>query len=175
MEETLADTEMMFFDMVDTENDRPVMGVSFPSGQSAVRLEVVEEEHLVVTDEKKGGVPTSPAVVPGVEVRNMHTVDAASASEMEQNGTIRGQGLTGLRVCWESDRTRVDIEGWLMGWGVQFHPSGQCALHWYRDAYPEEDRLDHPHISLYGSMDDVRQGTGGDVEKIAFFGPRVSE
>lgn len=61
-----------------------------------------------------------------------------------------------------SDRTRIDIDDDLMGRGVEF-PSGEIVMEWYRDAYPEGDRLDHPHQSIYGSRDDLRQGTGGSV------------
>lgn len=69
--------------------------------------------------------------------------------------------LTLIRVV-RSDRTRIDIDDDLMGRGVRF-PSGFTIMEWYRGAYPEDDRLDHPHQSVYGSLADVRQGTGGDV------------
>lgn len=69
-----------------------------------------------------------------------------------------------FQVLFDPDRTRIDIgEGAVMGWGVQF-PSGDCIVDWNREAYPEEDRLDHAHLSFYGSIDDVEQGTGGIVE-----------
>jgi hypothetical protein len=29
--------------------------------------------------------------------------------------------------------------------------------------FDEEDRLEKPHVSKYGSLADVEQGTGGDV------------
>lgn len=66
-----------------------------------------------------------------------------------------------IRVV-RSERTRIDVDDDLLGRGVQF-PDGTVVMGWYRGAYSEEDRLDHPHISQYGSIDDVRQGTGGDV------------
>lgn len=61
-----------------------------------------------------------------------------------------------------SDRTRIDVDDDLLGRGVQF-PDGTVVMGWYRGAYPESDRLEHPHRSVYGSLDDVEQGTGGDV------------
>lgn len=61
-----------------------------------------------------------------------------------------------------SEDTRVDVEDDLLGRGVQF-PDGTVVMGWYRDAYPEADRLDHPHISQYGSIEDVEQGSGGDL------------
>lgn len=70
--------------------------------------------------------------------------------------------LTIIRVERNPDRTRVDITKDLMGRGVVF-PSGTVVMEWYRGAYPPEDRLDEPHQSIYGSLEDVEQGTGGDV------------
>lgn len=67
-----------------------------------------------------------------------------------------------ITVVRDEERTRIDTDGELLGRGVQF-PSGHVVMGWNREAYPEEDRLDHPHISQYGSLDDVRQGTGGEV------------
>lgn len=67
------------------------------------------------------------------------------------------------RVLFNEERTRIDTDHDVMGWGIQF-PSGLCYVDWNREAYPPEDRLDNPHVSEYGSLDDVRQGTGGDVE-----------
>jgi hypothetical protein len=65
-------------------------------------------------------------------------------------------------VYRDDDRTRIDVDGDLLGWGVQF-PSGACYVEWNRDAFPDDDRLEHPHVSRYGSVDDVEQGTGGRV------------
>lgn len=61
-----------------------------------------------------------------------------------------------------SDRTRIDVDHPLLGRGIEY-PSGTVIIEWYRDAYPEHNRLDHPHRSDYGSLSDVEQGTGGDV------------
>ncbi|TVT89296.1 hypothetical protein [Haloferax volcanii] len=66
-----------------------------------------------------------------------------------------------------SDRTRIDTEDGVLGWGVRL-PSGLCVVDWNRMVFDEDDRLDHPHQSLYGSFDDVEQGTGGDVVKVGF-------
>lgn len=61
-----------------------------------------------------------------------------------------------------SDRTRIDTDDGVLGWGVEF-PSGLCVVDWNRMVFDEADRLDHPHLSQYGSLADVEQGTGGDV------------
>jgi hypothetical protein len=68
-----------------------------------------------------------------------------------------------FRVLFNEDRTRIDTDHDVMGWGIRF-PSGRCYVDWNREAYAPEDRLDHPHVSEYGSFEDVEQGTGGDVE-----------
>lgn len=71
-----------------------------------------------------------------------------------------------FRVVRDDDRTRVDTDGDVLGWGVEF-PCGYCFVDWNREAYPPEDRLESPHISQYGSFPDVEQGTGGSVELVA--------
>jgi len=67
-----------------------------------------------------------------------------------------------FRVFRDEDRTRIDVDGDVLGWGVEF-PSGECYVEWNLEAFPEDDRLDHDHVSIYGSRDDVEQGTGGNV------------
>lgn len=79
--------------------------------------------------------------------------------------TRHGDRADGLRVfrVFGSDRTRLDTDGGVLGWGVEF-PNGDCIVDWNRTAFPKENRLDNPHLSQYGSLADVEQGTGGDVE-----------
>lgn len=72
-----------------------------------------------------------------------------------------------LFLVWRDEvRTRIDTNDGLLGWGVAV-PTGRCFVEWRREAFPEEDRLVHPHMSEYGSIDDVEQGTGGEVELVA--------
>jgi hypothetical protein len=68
-----------------------------------------------------------------------------------------------FRVLFNEDRTRIDTNHDVMGWGIRF-PTGWCYVDWNREAYPLEDRLDEPHVSIYGNLDDVEQGTGGDID-----------
>lgn len=68
-----------------------------------------------------------------------------------------------FRVLFDPERTRIETDDDVMGWGVEF-PEGGCYVQWNRAAFPEPERLNHPHISIYGSRPDVEQGTGGDVE-----------
>jgi hypothetical protein len=74
-----------------------------------------------------------------------------------------------FRVVRDDQRTRVDTDGDVLGWGVEF-PSGACHVDWNRMAYPPEDRLAYPHISQYGCVADVEQGTGGTVEVLESHG-----
>lgn len=70
--------------------------------------------------------------------------------------------ITLFRV-FPSERTRIDVDpNEPLGWGIQF-PSNLVFVDWNRDVFDEADRLDFAHISQYGSLDDVEQGTGGDV------------
>lgn len=71
--------------------------------------------------------------------------------------------VTVFRVLSDEERTRLEVTEDLLGVGVQF-PSGWCMVDWNLEAYEREDRLDNPHYSFYGSLDDVRQGTGGEVD-----------
>lgn len=61
-----------------------------------------------------------------------------------------------------TESTRIDVDGDVLGWGVEF-PSGLCVTDWNRSIFPPDDRLDSPHLSQYGSLADVEQGSGGEV------------
>lgn len=75
-------------------------------------------------------------------------------------------------LVWRSpERTRVETTDGLLGWGVQF-PTGRCVVEWRLEAYPPENRLGNPHLSEYGSIDDVEQGTGGVVQDLEDVGRR---
>lgn len=63
---------------------------------------------------------------------------------------------------YPTDGTRIDTKDFMMARGVQF-PSGTVILEWNRDAFHPGDRLVHPHRSIYGSIDDARQGVGGEI------------
>jgi hypothetical protein len=66
---------------------------------------------------------------------------------------------------YRSNATRIDTDDELLGWGVSFPDAGVYVC-WNRDAFPEEDRLEHSHVSKYGSLADVEQGTGGVVREV---------
>lgn len=81
---------------------------------------------------------------------------AADVADVDDRGRWRT-----FRVVRTGD-TRLDVDGDVLGWGVQL-PSDWCVIDWNREAFPEEDRLEFPHLSQYGCLDDVEQGAGGDV------------
>lgn len=59
-----------------------------------------------------------------------------------------------------------DVDGdEVLGWGVRF-PSGLLVLDWRLEAFPEEIRLEEPHLSLYGSLEDLEVAIGGRVEDL---------
>lgn len=70
--------------------------------------------------------------------------------------------LEAFRVERDEFRTRVQNTDDILGWGIKF-PSGRCYVEWNRSAFPEPNRLDNNHISVYGSFTDVEQGTGGKI------------
>lgn len=84
---------------------------------------------------------------------------------MNSDETERDATITVFRVVRDEERTRVETDDDVLGWGVDF-PSGEIIVDWNLEAYPPEDRLNHSHISQYGSFHDVEQGTGGNVEVI---------
>jgi len=67
-----------------------------------------------------------------------------------------------FRVLRTDDTRLGDLDGDVLGWGVQF-PSGLCVIDWNRVIFPPEDRLEEPHLSQYGTLADVEQGSGGEV------------
>lgn len=72
------------------------------------------------------------------------------------------------------DGLREDTNQDVLGWGVQF-PSGLCVLDWNIGLWPKHSRLDNPHLSEYGSIEDVETAVGGSVEIVETHElPRVS-
>lgn len=55
----------------------------------------------------------------------------------------------------------TDYNGELLGVGVDM-PESDVYVDWRRDAFP--DPLEDPHVSIYGSVDDLQQATGHRIE-----------
>jgi hypothetical protein len=73
-------------------------------------------------------------------------------------------GVDVFRIV-QSDDADMDIDGDLMGVGVDF-PNAGVYVDWRIDAWPDDEQLAEPHVSDYGSVDDLEQATGGVVEYI---------
>lgn len=73
-----------------------------------------------------------------------------------------GFGIDVFRVV-QPDDSDLDLDGDLMGVGVDF-PNAGVYVDWRIDAWPDEEQLDEPHVSDYGSVADLEQATGGTVE-----------
>lgn len=59
--------------------------------------------------------------------------------------------------------TRDNAE--VVGWGVEY-PSGWVVLDWNQYAFAPDNRLADPHLSLYGSLDDVGLATSAEFDEI---------
>ncbi|WP_245180575.1 XkdF-like putative serine protease domain-containing protein [Haloarcula amylovorans] len=92
---------------------------------------------------------------------------AASASKSGDKtaATVSKEDTVGVDVfritAAEDDDTNYD--GDLLGMGVDF-PEHDVYVDWRRDAFP--DALDDPHVSIYGSVEDLQQATGNEIESL---------
>ncbi|MEE6210844.1 hypothetical protein U3A55_11865 [Salarchaeum sp. III] len=57
----------------------------------------------------------------------------------------------------------MDYDGRLLGVGVDM-PESDVYVDWRREAFP--DALEDPHVSVYGSVEDLQKATGNEVEYI---------
>lgn len=65
----------------------------------------------------------------------------------------------------QAEDSDMDLDGDLMGAGVDFPNSG-AYVDWNIGAWPDDEQLDEPHVSDYGSIEDLEQATGGVVEHL---------
>jgi len=69
-----------------------------------------------------------------------------------------------FRIVQDEDGD-MDLKGDLMGVGVDF-PNAGVYVDWRIDAWPDDEQLNEPHVSDYGSIDDLEQATGDVVEHL---------
>lgn len=67
-----------------------------------------------------------------------------------------------------------DYRSDLLGVGIDF-PNAGVYVDWNQDAWPADDQLDHPHVSDYGSIDDLEQATGNVIEPVGTVTPGVDQ
>mgnify|MGYP000064842398 CR=1 FL=1 len=85
--------------------------------------------------------------------------EGKSADHVTKEDTV---GVDVFRIT-AADDDDVDYNGDLLGMGVDF-PEHDVYVDWRRDAFP--DALEDPHVSIYGSVDDLQQATGNEIESL---------
>lgn len=75
------------------------------------------------------------------------------------------ESLVVFRARRSVDDVGPDSDGPVLAWGVQF-PNGWCFLDWNRDRFPEPERYDEPHVSMFGSLEDCEDAVDGFLETI---------
>lgn len=65
-------------------------------------------------------------------------------------------------------------DGALLGLGVDM-PNAGVYVDWNIDAWPDDEQLTEPHVSDYGSIEDLEQATGGAVEVIETVRPEEED
>lgn len=70
-----------------------------------------------------------------------------------------------FRVRESVEDAQPDVDGDVVAWGVQF-PSGLCYVDWNQQHFPQHQRYEDPHISMYGSLSDCKQAMGGFLETV---------
>jgi len=58
----------------------------------------------------------------------------------------------------------TEYDGDVLGIGIDF-PESDVYVDWRREAFPDE--LEDPHVSIYGSQEDLEQATGNVIEPLA--------
>jgi len=90
--------------------------------------------------------------------------DAEAAADALATEQPEGFAADVFRVVQTED-SELDLAGDVMGIGVDF-PNAGVYVDWRIEAWPEDEQLDAPHVSDYGSIADLEQATGGEVEHL---------
>lgn len=85
--------------------------------------------------------------------------DVDNAKAVTKEDTV---GVDVFRVVAAADDD-TDYDGDLLGMGVDF-PEHDVYVDWRREAFP--DQLSDPHVSIYGSIDDLEQATDNVIESL---------
>lgn len=80
-------------------------------------------------------------------------------------------GVDVYRVAADPDDD-TDYNGDLLGIAVDF-PESDVYVDWRREAFP--DQLEDPHVSIYGSIEDLVQATGNVVEQVETYEDRSDD
>jgi len=74
---------------------------------------------------------------------------------LADGGGAMGPGFDAVACHIERDGKRVAAGALL--------PSGAVAVEWNREAFPEGERTAHPTTSLYRTIDDAEEASGGSL------------
>ncbi|MEA5387114.1 XkdF-like putative serine protease domain-containing protein [Haloarculaceae archaeon H-GB11] len=95
----------------------------------------------------------------GAEAQAAKTAADSDRAVVSKEDTV---GVDVFRIT-AADDDDTDYDGDLLGMGVDF-PEHDVYVDWRRDAFP--DALDDPHVSIYGSVEDLQQATGNEIESL---------
>ncbi|MEF8825818.1 MAG: hypothetical protein V5A27_05680, partial [Halapricum sp.] len=95
-----------------------------------------------------------------LEAALKHPDELAAYEAADQQATDNGADV--FRVL-ASPGDETDYNGDVLGIGIDFPESG-VYIDWRREAFP--DPLDEPHVSEYGTIADVKNATGNQIESI---------
>lgn len=79
-----------------------------------------------------------------------------------------GFAIDVLEVVQEGDEGPVE-DGALLGLGADM-PNAGVYVDWNNDAWPDDEQLADPHVSDYGTVEDLEQATGNEVNVIETIG-----
>lgn len=65
----------------------------------------------------------------------------------------------------------LELDGDCMGIGIDF-PNAGVYVDWHIDAWPDDEQLEDPHVSDYGTVEDLEQATEGVVDVLKTVTPR---
>lgn len=93
-----------------------------------------------------------------------HCGDALSVFDQKADPDVdqKGFGADVFRVRAAKDDD-TEYDGDVLGIGVDF-PESDVYVDWRREAFPDE--LEDPHVSIYGSKEDLEQATGNVIEHL---------
>jgi hypothetical protein len=112
----------------------------------------------------------------GAAVHDAVDADPRKRSDADPDGKGRAGGDGKTAAVTKEDTVGVDVyritaaedddtdyDGDLLGMAVDF-PEHDVYVDWRRDAFP--DALEDPHVSIYGSVEDLQQATGNEIESL---------
>ncbi|UTF55996.1 hypothetical protein [Natronosalvus rutilus] len=117
---------------------------------------------LAGEDEPVGDSFASLLEFAGYEVGGEEDEGEGEGEGADQKEEGDGYGVDVFQVIANPD-DETEYNGDVLGIGVDF-PEHDVYVDWRREAFPEP--LEDPHVSIYGSIEDLQQATGNVIEPI---------